>query len=111
MARETTENMKMAEESLKKLNNAALKMNMSKKPLTEMERYQQSIDRTSGLLQKLEKQQTSIGKLSQIETTLKTRVEVTIKDSEDSKKSVSAENGEPNIFSDNSADFHKDFIA
>ncbi len=102
MARETTENMKMAEESLKKLNNAALKMNMSKKPLTEMERYQQSIDRTSGLLQKLEKQQTSIGKLSQIETTLKTSVEVTIKDSEDSKKSVSAENGEPNIFSDNS---------
>lgn len=102
MARETTENMKKAEESLKKLNNAALKMNMSKKPLTEMERYQQSIDRTSGLLQKLEKQQTSIGKLSQIETTLKTSVEVTVKDSENYKKPVLAESRETNVFSDNS---------
>ena len=50
-----TEKVKKAEERLKKVNKVASKMSTPKKPLTEMEKYQQSIDRTNKLLQKMEK--------------------------------------------------------
>ncbi len=114
MARETTvevdievstkysEKVKKAEERLKKVNKAASKMNTPKKPLTEMEKYQQSIDRTNRLLQKLEKQQKSIGNFSKIETILKANVEVIVKDNGDSKKLPAIVKENTYVFIDNS---------
>ena len=98
-----TEKVKKAEERVKRLNKAASKTKTPKKPLTEMEKYQQSVNRTYRLLQKLEKQQKNIGKLTQIETTLKASVKVTIKDSDGYRSSEPNENGEIIRYTENSA--------
>lgn len=74
-----TEKMKKAEERLKKVNKVASKMNAPKKPLTEMEKYQQGVDRTYKLLQKLEKQQRNLSKSIEIQTILKAKIRIDIK--------------------------------
>jgi phage-related protein len=101
MAKETTvevdtkytEKLKSIEEGFKKISRAASAITIPQKLFAEMEKYQQSIEKTDKLLKKLEEKQKKLNKLVTMETIMKVTVKrTTIEDtSEVSDKSSEKE--------------------